>query len=158
VKSVDIAASGYRLLISLGLRANENKSWFGFGASATIHVWGRPALDPARQVLRLNDIALDVESGAAFGALGIAARAAVPYLEKLLAENATIELAPIAATARKAVEAAVAEFRQRDEGVRVDARIDDLRLAGLEYDSKTLRIIAEADGAVRAEVTNLNVQ
>jgi hypothetical protein len=158
VKSVDIAASGDRLLISLGLRANENKSWFGFGASATIHVWGRPALDPARQVLRLNDIALDVESGAAFGALGIAARAAVPYLEKLLAENATIELAPIAATARKAVEAAVAEFRQRGEGVRVDARIDDLRLAGLEYDSKTLRIIAEADGTVRAEVTKLNLQ
>jgi hypothetical protein len=158
VKSVDIAASGERLLISLGLRANENKSWFGFGASATIHVWGRPALDPERQVLRLNDIALDVESGAAFGALGIAARAAVPYLEKLLAENATIELAPIAATARKAVEAAVAEFRQRGEGVRVHARIDDLRLAGLEYDSKTLRIIAEADGTVRAEVTKLNVQ
>jgi hypothetical protein len=158
VKSVDIAASGERLLISLGLRANENKSWFGFGASATIHVWGRPALDPERQVLRLNDIALDVESGAAFGALGIAARAAVPYLEKLLAENATIELAPIAATARKAVEAAVAEFRQRGEGVRVHARIDDLRLAGLEYDSKTLRIIAEADGTVRAEVTKLNLQ
>jgi hypothetical protein len=33
-----------------------------------------------------------------------------------------------------------------------------LRLTGLEYDSKTLRVIAEADGTVRAEVTKLALQ
>jgi hypothetical protein len=158
IKSVDIAASGDRLLISVGLRANENKSWFGFGASATIYLWGRPALDPERQVLRLNDFTLDIQSEAVFGVLGIAARAAVPYLEKLLAENSVIEIAPIARIARKSIDAVVAEFQQRSDEVRVDARVEDLRLTGLEYDSKTLRVIAEADGTIRAEVTKLAPQ
>jgi hypothetical protein len=158
IKSVELAASGDRLLISVGLRANENKSWFGFGANATIYLWGRPALDPERQVLRLNDIALDIQSQAVFGTLGIAARAAVPYLQKLLADNALIEIAPIADIARKSVDAAVSDFRKRSEGVNADARVDDLRLAGLEYDSKTLRVIAEANGTVRAEVTRLPQQ
>ena len=158
IKSVDLAASGDRLLISVGLRANENKSWFGFGANATIYLWGRPALDQERQVLRLNDIALDIQSQAVFGTLGIAARAAVPYLQKLLADNALIEIAPIADIARKSVDAAVADFRQRSDGVNADARVDDLRLAALEYDSKTLRVIAEANGTVRAEVTRLPQQ
>ncbi len=155
VKNVEIAASGDRLLIAVGLRANENKSWFGFGANATIYLWGRPALDPERQVLRLNDIKLDVQSEAVFGMLGIAARAAVPYLEKLLAENAAIEIAPIATIARQSIDAAVSEFRQRNDGIRVDARVNDLRLADLEYDAKTLRVIAEANGTVRAEIAKI---
>jgi hypothetical protein len=75
----------------------------------------------------------------AVGMLGIAARAAVPYLEKLLAENSVIEIAPIAGIARKSIDAVVAEFRQRSDEVRVDARVEDLRLTGLEYDSKILR-------------------
>ena len=94
IKSVKIAASGDRLLISVGVRANETKTWFGFGADATIHVLGRPVLDPARQMLRLNDVALDVEFAAAFGMLGAAARSAIPYLERALAENAVVRLGP----------------------------------------------------------------
>jgi hypothetical protein len=155
VKTVKLAASGDRLLISLGVKANENKSWFGLGAEAVIHVWGRPVLDPARQVLRLNDVALDVESQAAFGLLGAAARAAVPYLEKSLAENAVVDLVPLTANARKSIEAAIADFRKSADGVSVDAAITDLRLVGIEFDAKTLRVIAEADGTVRVAVTAL---
>jgi hypothetical protein len=158
VNSVEIAPSGDRLLIEVGVRANENKSWFGFGANATIYLWGRPALDPERQVLRLDDIALDVQSEAVFGMLGVAARAAVPYLQKLLAENAAIEIAPLAALARNSIDAAVTEFQQSGDGIRVDARVAGLRLAGLEYDAKTLRVIAEANGTVRAEVTKIPQQ
>ena len=155
VKSVKLAASGDRLLISLGVKANENRSWFGFGAEAVIHVWGRPVLDPARQVLRLNDVALDVESEAAFGLLGAAARAAVPYLEKSLADNAVVDLVPLTANARKSIEAAIADFRKSADGVRVDAAITNLRLVGIEFDAKTLRVIAEADGTARVAVTAL---
>ena len=140
---------------SLRVKANENKSWFGLGAEATIHVWGRPVLDRDRQMLRLDDIALDVESEAAFGLLGAAARAAVPYLEKALAENAVVDLVPLAANARKSIEAAIADFRKSADGVRVDAAVTDLRLVGIEFDAKTLRVIAEADGTVRVAVTKL---
>ena len=77
VRGVNIAASGDRLLISLRVTANEKKSWLGLGAEATIHVWGRPVLDSGRQLLRLEDVKLDVDSEAAFGLLGTAARAAV---------------------------------------------------------------------------------
>ncbi len=155
IRSLNLAASGDRLLLSLRVKANENKSWFGFGAEATVHVWGRPVLDRAHQTLRLNDIALDVESEAAFGLLGTAARTAVPYLEQALAENAVVDLVPLAANARKSIDAAIADFRKSADGVRVDAAVTDLRLVGIEFDAKTLRVIAEADGTVGVAVTKL---
>jgi uncharacterized protein DUF4403 len=155
VRDANVAASGDRLLISLRVKANETRSWFGLGADATIHVWGRPVLDRARQVLRFDDLALDVESEAAFGLLGAAARAAVPYLEKSLAENATVDLVPLTANARKSIETALADFRKSVDGVRVDAAVTDLRLVGVEFDAKTLRVIAEADGTVQVAVTKL---
>jgi hypothetical protein len=142
-------------LISLRVKANENKSWLGVGAEATIHVWGRPVLDSGRQMLRLADIALDVDSEAAFGLLGAAARAAVPYLERTLADNAVVDLLPLAGNARKSIEAALSAFRKNDNGVRVDATITNLRLVGIEFDAKTLRVIAEADGTVKVAVSAL---
>jgi hypothetical protein len=155
VRGVTLAASGDRLLISLRIKANENRSWFGLGTEATIHVWGRPMLDRARQQLRLTDVALDVESHAAFGLLDAAARAAAPYLERTVADNAVVDLALFAANARKSIEAAIADFRKNADGVRVDAAATDLRLVGIEFDAKTLRVIAEADGTVRVSVTKL---
>jgi hypothetical protein len=153
IQSIEVAASGSRLLMSLRVKANETRSWFGFGGEAMIHVWGRPALDRTRQVLRMDDISVDIQSQAAFGLLGLAARTAVPYLEKTLAENAVIDLVPLAANARKNIEAAIADFQRSADGVRVDAAVEDLRLVGIEFDAKTLRVIAEADGSVRVEVT-----
>ena len=158
VRGVSVAASGDRLLISLRVKANEKKSWFGLGAEATVHVWGRPALDSTQQILRLTDIALDVQSEAAFGILGAAARATAPYLEKAVADNAVIDLKPFAQSARKSLEAAVADMRQAADGVRVDAAVTALRLVGIEFDAKTLRVIAEADGTVRVAVTALPLQ
>jgi hypothetical protein len=155
VRRASVAASGDQLLISLRVKATERKSWFGFGADATVHVWGKPVLDAASQVLRLTDIVLDVESEAAFGLLGSAARAAVPYVKDALAENARIDLKPFAANARKSIEAAIADFRKAGQGVEVEAAVTDLRLAGIEYDAKTLRVIAEAEGTVKVTVSQL---
>ena len=134
IQSVNVAASGDRLLISLGVKANETKSWFGFGASAVIHVWGRPALDRERQMLRINNIQVDIDSEAAFGLLGMAARAAVPHLEKALADNSTVDLAQFASNARRSIDAAIADFQRTASGVRVDATATDLRLVGLEFE------------------------
>jgi len=155
VQGVQLAASGDRLLMSLRVQANERRSWFGFGAEATVHVWGKPVLDRERQLLRLEQVTLDVESEAAFGLLGAAARAAVPYLEKALAENAVVDLVPLAANARKSIEAAIADFRKSADGVRVDAAITALRLTDIAFDAKTLRVIAAADGTVRVAVSKL---
>jgi uncharacterized protein DUF4403 len=153
IQSIDVAASGSRLLMSLRVKANETRSWFGFGGEAVIHVWGRPVLDRARQVMRMDDISVDIESQAAFGLLGLAARTAVPYLERTLAENAVVDLVPLAANARKNIEAAIADFQRSADGIYVDAAVADLRLVGVEFDAKTLRVVAEADGTVRVEVT-----
>jgi hypothetical protein len=155
VRGVKVAASGDRLLISLRVKASENKSWFGLGAEASVHVWGRPVVDRERQLLRLTDVALDVDSEAAFGILGAAARAAIPYLEAALADNAVVDLNPLTASARKSIEAAIAEFRQAGDGVRVDAAVTSLRLVGIEFDSTTLRVVAEADGTVKVAVNKL---
>jgi len=155
VLKATVAASGDRLLISLRVKATEKKSWFGFGAEANVHIWGKPALDQQKQMLRLTETSLAVESEAAFGLLGAAARAAMPYLQDALAENAVIDLKPFAADAKQKISAAIADFRQQTEGVRVDAAVTDLRLVGIEFDSKTLRVIAESTGTVKVTVSQL---
>ncbi len=155
VQKATVAASGDRLLIQLKVKANEKKSWFGFGADADVYVWGKPALDNKDQILRFTDLELDVDSEAAFGLAGAAARAAIPYIKGTLAEKAVIDLKPFAATARKSIETALTDFKKPADGVAVEASVTGVRLAGIEFDAKTLRVIAEVDGTARALVTKL---
>lgn len=155
VKSATVQPSGERLLISLLVNAKEKKSWFGLGADATVHVWGRPVLDQARQVLKLADIELAVESEAAFGLLGAAARQAMPFMQKALEERAAIDLKPFASEARTKISEAMADLRKNEQGVKVDANITGVRLAEIAYDAKTLRIVAEAEGSINVAVTAL---
>jgi hypothetical protein len=158
VLASSITASGSRLLISLRVKAKENKSWFGLGAEATVHIWGKPTLDTDNQIMRLTDVSLDVQSQAAFGLLGTAARAAIPYLQNALAQNAVVDLKPFAASAKKSIDASLADFQQPVDGVEVEAAVDKLRLIGIEFDSQTLRVVAEANGAARALVRKIALQ
>jgi hypothetical protein len=112
-------------------------------------------LDQARQSLWLSNIQLAVESEAAFGLLGAAARAAVPHLQRVLAEKATIDLKPFATNAQKKLAALISEFQTNDNGVRVTADITSLRLGDIAFDSKTLRVIADAQGTISVSVTAL---
>jgi Domain of unknown function (DUF4403) len=155
VKRASVAASGERLLISLLVNAKEKKSFFGFGGEANVHIWGRPMLDQVQQTLRLTDIELAVESEAAFGLLGAAARAAMPHLQKALAEKATVDLKPFASNAQKKIAAVIADFQKNEDGIRVAAEITRLRLADIAFDSKTLRVIAEAEGTISVNVSAL---
>jgi hypothetical protein len=155
VKHVSVAAAGDRLLISLLVDAKEKKSWFGFRGEATIHVWGKPVLDPAQQILRLTDIRLAVESETAFGLLGAAARTAMPYLQNALAEKTVLDLKPFASNAREKIAAVIADFQRNENGARVTAEISSLKLASIAFDSKTLRVIAEAAGTVNVELKTL---
>ena len=116
----------------------------------------RPVLDQAQQTLRLTDIQLAVESEAAFGLLGAAARAAVPHLQRALAEKATIDLKPFASNAQKKIAAVIADFQKNEDGLRVAAEITSLRLADIAFDSKTLRVIAEAEGTINVAVSKLS--
>jgi hypothetical protein len=158
VLRASVVPSGDRLLISLQVKAKEKTSWFGFGANANIFVWGRPQLDAAKQVLRLTDMTLDVDSETAFGLLGAAARAAIPYMKDSLEQAAAIDLKPFAESARKSIEAAIVDFQSQTEGVRADAVVTGLRMTEIAYDSKTLRVVAEAEGTVKVAVTKLPAQ
>src|SRR5476651_1524048 len=134
VRSASLAAAGERLLISLRVKARERKSWFGFGAEATVHIWGKPALDQQSQILRFANLTLAVESEAAFGLLGAAARAGMPYLQRSIAKNAVIDLKPFAADARTKIGSALTDFQKDSGGVKVEATVQDLRLTGIEFD------------------------
>jgi hypothetical protein len=155
VKSANLAASGERLLISLDVKAHEKKSYFSLGTEATIHIWGVPVLDQEQQVLRLINVQLAVESEAAFGLLGTAARAVVPHLQQAIYQKATIDLKPFAKNARAKIAQAISDFQKDENGVHVDAEITNLRLADIAFDSKTLRVIAEAAGEINVSVTKL---
>src|SRR6266853_588494 len=155
VKRASVAASGDRLLISLLVNAREKKSFFGLGGEANIHIWGKPVIDEAQQTLRLTNIELAVESEAAFGLLGAAARAAMPHLQRVLGEKATVDLRPFASNAQKKIAAAISDFQKNEDGVRVAADITSLRLADIAFDSKTLRVIAQAEGAINVYINTL---
>ncbi len=155
VKHASVAASGDRLLISLLVKAKEKKSFLGLGGEATVHIWGRPVLDQAQQTLRLTDVELAVESEAAFGLLGTAARAAMPHLQQALADKLIVDLKPFASNAQKKIAAVIADFQTNENGLRVAAEIDSLRLAGIAFDSKTLRVIVETEGIINASVSAL---
>ena len=155
VQSAHVSAAGERLLISLLVKVREKKSWFGFGTEATVHIWGKPGLDTERQIMRLDNVTLAVESEAAFGLLGAAAKAAMPYLQTALEKNTSVDLKPFLANARSAIDKSLSDFRGQGDGIDVRATVTGLRLMGIEYDSKILRIIAEADGAARVAVTKL---
>jgi len=154
IEGASLAGAGDRLLLALRLRAGR-KGWFGLSASADVFMWGRAALDRDNQIVRLADLAVDVQSDAALGLLGAAVRAAMPYLQSMLAEKAVVDLKPFAASARASVEAAVDAFSRPQPGVRVFTGISALRLTGVEFDASTLRLVAELDGALSVEVSAL---
>jgi hypothetical protein len=144
-------------LISLLVRVKKS-GFFSIGADATVYVWGRPVLDQDRQILRFTDVTLDVQSAAAFGLLGAAAQAAVPYLQKTLADKAVIALKPFASDAKTRIAAAFGDLAAQAPGLRATVSVDDLRLAGIAYDDKTLRVIANANGAVSVAISSLSMQ
>ncbi len=155
VLRANAAAAGDKLMISVLVKARENRSWFGLRSEATLHISGKPVLDQERQTLRLDNVALAVESEAAFGLLGAAARAAVPALETALSRHAILDLRPALANARKSIDKAVAGFRGQADGVKTDAQITGLRLTGVEFDANVVRVTAEVDGVARVSVTRL---
>jgi len=154
IKEASVVPSGDRLLISLVVRVKK-RGFFAVGADATVYVWGRPVLDQDQQILRFNDVALDVQSQAAFGLLGAAAERGVPYLQKTLADKAVIDLKPFAADAKKRIAAAVGDFATQAKGLSASVTVDDLRLTGIVYDSNTLRIVANANGTVSVAISSL---
>ncbi|RTL51651.1 MAG: DUF4403 family protein [Bradyrhizobiaceae bacterium] len=152
VKRVEIDASGNRLLVSLLVNARERTSWFGLGGDATVRIWGRPVLDEQQQILRLADLDVAVDAG---GLMNRAAQAATPYLKKALAEHATVDLKAIAADAQRKLSSIITGFRAMDNGVRVSADVNNLRLGDIAFDSDTLRVIAEATGSIDVTLTAL---
>jgi hypothetical protein len=155
VKHAQVSASGDRLLISLLINAKEKTGFFSFGGEATVYIWGRPTLDKANQILRLANVEMAVESEAAFGLLGAAARAVMPHLQKVLAEKTTVDLKPFLGDAQKMVAGAISDLQKNGDGVRVTADIANLTLADIAYDSKTLRLIAEVSGTINVTVAAL---
>jgi hypothetical protein len=155
IKHANIAASGDRLLISLLVNVRKRGLFSFFGADAAVYMWGRPVLDTQNQILRFTDVALDVQSNAAFGLLGAAAQAAAPLLQKTLAEEAVIDLKPFAADAKQRIGTAVGAMAAQSPGLAANVTVDDLRLAGIAYDDKTLRVIANANGTVNVAISSL---
>jgi len=155
IKQAAIAASGDRLLISLLINVRKRGFFSFFGADAAVYVWGRPVLDTQNQILRFTDVALDVQSSAALGLLGAAAQAAAPLLQKTLADEAVIDLKPFAADAKTRIGSAVGALAAQSPGLSANVTVDDLRLADIAYDDKTLRLIANANGTVNVAISSL---
>jgi integrase len=80
---------------------------------------------------------------------------AKPYLIKALTEKATIDLGTFVENAQRKIGSAISDLRHNQDGVRVAAEITAIRLADIAFDSKTLRVIAEAEGTISMYITAL---
>ncbi len=89
------------------------------------------------------------------GCSGAAARAADAASAKGAGGKGHLDLKPFAGNAQKKIAAAISDFQKNEDGVRVAAEITSLRLADIAFDSRTLRVIAEADGTINVYVTAL---
>ena len=69
-----------------------------------------------------------------------------------------IDLKPFAADAKQRIATAVASFVAQGSGVSANLAVHDLRLTGIAYDDKTLRVIANATGAVNVAVSSISMQ
>jgi hypothetical protein len=69
-----------------------------------------------------------------------------------------IDLKPFAADARKQIAAAVGGLAAQAPGLSAKVAVNDLRLTGIAYDNTTLRIIANATGAVNVAISSLSMQ
>jgi len=155
IKSVDIDASGDRMLVSLLVHAKEKASWFGLGADATVRIWCRPVLDADAQVLRLSDLSVAVTSDGGFGLFGALAEHAAPYLKQALQEHATIDLKQISSGAQQKLAGIIDGLRTEQNGARVNASVTGVRLGEVSFDSSTLRVIVEATGTLNVVVNQL---
>ena len=79
-------------------------------------------------------------------------------MQKSLADNAVVDLKPLAENAKKSIEVAITDFQAPVDGVEVEASVKALRLVGIEFDSATLRVTAEAQGTARALVRKIALQ
>ena len=104
VRGVNVAASGGRLLISMRVKANEHKTWFG-------PVQRRPSTSGGARrwiagsrpwKLRTSRSTFNRRPPSASSVWRRARRCR--FVEKALTENASIDLKPIAANARKGIE------------------------------------------------------
>lgn len=157
VKAVKVTPSLGRLLVALDFVAKERR-FLGLEATGTAYVWGKPALDAAAQMVRLADVQVDVDSADALGLIGIAASAAGPYLEQLVAEKAVIDLKPFATDARQRIEEALKRVEGERPDLKLDLQIKALTLAEIAFDANVLRIVTEAEGTIRLGVSALPLQ
>ncbi len=79
-------------------------------------------------------------------------------MQTALEKNTAVDLKPFLANARNAIDKSLSDFRGKADGVDVSATVTGLRLMGIEYDLKILRIVAEADGAARVTVSDAAVE
>ncbi len=156
VKHATVAASGDRLLISLLVNAKEKKSFFGFGGEATVYIWGTAgarsgAADPAADQ---HPTRRRIRSRVRTARARRRARRCRICKRHWRKRRPSIS-SRSSANAQKEIAAAIADFQKNEDGVRVAAEITSLQLADIAFDSKTLRVIAEADGAINVYVTAL---
>jgi len=106
-----------------------------------VHVGAKPVLD--REIRCAPDqYRARCESEAASGCSARRRARRCRILKTRSAENARIDLKPFAANAARSIEAALANFRKSEQSV-TSKPWSRAALAGIEYDSKTLRVIAE---------------
>ena len=144
IKQAVVAASGDRLLISL--LVNVKKRGF-FSARRRRHgaCLGEAGARSGASDPALHRCHARRAIQAAFGLLGEAAQAAVPYLQRRSPSRRSSTSSRLPGR-QEAHGGSRRQFHRPAGGLTADVNVNALRLTGIAYDDKTLRVIADADG------------
>ncbi len=108
--------------------------------------------------MRLENVALAVESDALFGADRRRRQDRDPLSASGAGKKRGDRPEADARNARRSIDKALSDFRLQNDDIKVDATMTGLRLVGIEFDSKIVRITAEADGIARVALNKLPVK
>ena len=77
------------------------------------------------------------------------------HLQRAIYERTSFDLKPFAVNAQSKLAEAIADIQKNGDGIRVKADITSVRLTDITFDSRTLRVIAEAAGGISVYVNRL---
>lgn len=152
-RSVKIAATqDDRLLVTIDGSFSENRWLFGKTVEGTFVVRAGPKLDLSRNAIGFEAVDLDIKSRQMFGLTELLAKGAAPLIEQWVASSLAIDVRREAERLPLLAAAAIAAFNQKTDGVEVQARFDQPKLVGLDFDAAKVRLIGEAHGQVSVAV------
>lgn len=147
IKAIRVLPYGEKLLLETEV-AVEAKILSSTEVKGVLYVVAEPELDAGTQTIRLENVALDIDSQNVL--FSMAGKAAEPLLLEAVSKRLPFDLGPKLEELRDGAEEAISTLSS--ENVSVTGKVRQVRITRLDVGPEHLRLVLTAEGRVRARV------